>query len=366
MLHATVLAVALLGSSALQEGTGPALARIAWSVSPEEHTEVLVLATDHLGQYERFEPAWLDELLGILAEFDPQAICVETLPARAVTAMVAEGATYEAVLAQFVATAGDGGQGDRARERSGLTRRDAQERAIERLAHLDQVHEPAQRAAVHEELAELYLAADDLPSAVLQLAHAGPSPTASGPLPADVRSMLVRQRGSPGEVYSIGVALARRLGLQRLHAVDDHADKDDFLAFAARLVTELGEVPEVQAIGDAPIYQSSRASQEEARARGTLLPHYLFLNSVDYQVQDTKTQWDLFLRTRLPSGLDRSRAALWEVRNLNIASHVRRVTAHLPGGRVLVVIGASHKPFLEAYLGNCMDVRVVQLSDWVE
>ncbi len=36
-------------------------------------------------------------------------------------------------------------------------------------------------------------------------------------------------------------------------------------------------------------------------------------------------------------------------------------TAELPGRRVLVIIGAAHKPFLDAYLGRMLDVRVVGL-----
>jgi hypothetical protein len=33
---------------------------------------------------------------------------------------------------------------------------------------------------------------------------------------------------------------------------------------------------------------------------------------------------------------------------------------------VLVVIGASHKPFLESYLSRMMDIELVQLATFVE
>ena len=86
------------------------------------------------------------------------------------------------------------------------------------------------------------------------------------------------------------------------------------------------------------------------------------MNSAEHGEADVDAQWGLFLRTHLESGLDRSRLALWEVRNLNIASHVRRASAHSPGGRVLVVIGAGHKPFLDDLLGRMADVEIIEFE----
>jgi len=69
------------------------------------------------------------------------------------------------------------------------------------------------------------------------------------------------------------------------------------------------------------------------------------------------------LRTRFASGTDRSRLGLWENRNLKIAARIRAVAALHPGGRVLVFYGAAHKPFLEAYLSQMADVRLVGLQE---
>jgi pheromone shutdown protein TraB len=79
--------------------------------------------------------------------------------------------------------------------------------------------------------------------------------------------------------------------------------------------------------------------------------------------EDVSKQWHLFFRTELPSKIDRARVALWEARNLNIAGRIRAASAWHPGGRVLVVIGAAHKPFLDLYLAQMMDIQVVQLGD---
>lgn len=49
----------------------------------------------------------------------------------------------------------------------------------------------------------------------------------------------------------------------------------------------------------------------------------------------------------------------WETRNLRMASNIRDALAPRPGMRMLVIVGASHKGYLEAYLHQMHDVRVV-------
>jgi len=94
---------------------------------------------------------------------------------------------------------------------------------------------------------------------------------------------------------------------------------------------------------------------------GDALPFYRFVNSKEYGRQDADTQWGAFLRSRLSDRIDRIQLALWEVRNLRMASNIRQVASQHPGGRVLVIVGAAHKPFLESYLGLMADVRIVDL-----
>jgi hypothetical protein len=334
-----------------------ALARVDWSITEAERSEVLVLASDHLGQQAGFEPAHLEELLELLVEFAPDAIGVEVMPGRTLAMMQGADDTFAAVLEQF---AGAGlTHAVRAREELELTRGAAERRLGERLAG-------GELSGIRGELVLLALAADDVPTAVLQWRHAQLESSATDGVPQDAARYLELRSREPNEVYSLAVELALRLGLQRVTGIDDHADKDLYLGVAGQLQAELGGVEELRAIADAPLFRSSRSSLKSARRAGSLLSHYLFLNSIEYQVEDAETQWDLFLRTRLPSKLDRTRAALWDVRNLNIASNVRRLTARSPGGRTLVVIGASHKAFLDAHLAACMDVQLVPLERLVD
>jgi hypothetical protein len=42
-----------------------------------------------------------------------------------------------------------------------------------------------------------------------------------------------------------------------------------------------------------------------------------------------------------------------------MASNIREAIGSLPGNRTLVIVGVSHKWYLEAYLNQMHDVRIV-------
>ncbi|MBA7708780.1 hypothetical protein ES703_117684 [subsurface metagenome] len=153
------------------------------------------------------------------------------------------------------------------------------------------------------------------------------------------------------------------MGLDRIEYVDDHHDKEIFLEIASKLMAEIQNNSEYLSIQNDSFYKKSQQRLQDAVKKGDLLPYYIYMNSLEYGARDMELQWNLWFRTKLQSGLDRSRMALWEVRNLNISSHIRRATALHPGERLLVIIGASHKPFLETYLNQMVDIKLVQLRD---
>ena len=49
----------------------------------------------------------------------------------------------------------------------------------------------------------------------------------------------------------------------------------------------------------------------------------------------------------------------YQVRNLRMVSNIVAAGANAPGGRVLSVVGASHKPYFEAYLDLMHDIELV-------
>lgn len=67
------------------------------------------------------------------------------------------------------------------------------------------------------------------------------------------------------------------------------------------------------------------------------------------------------LRSKKMGRLGRQRVAAWEAQNLQMAVAIREATAPIAGGRALLIVGAAHKPFIEAYLRSFTDVEIVSV-----
>ena len=49
----------------------------------------------------------------------------------------------------------------------------------------------------------------------------------------------------------------------------------------------------------------------------------------------------------------------WQARNLHMVSLIMVAATNKPGGRVLSIVGASHKPYFEVYLDQMHDIEIV-------
>ncbi|HSQ79255.1 MAG TPA: DUF5694 domain-containing protein [Candidatus Bathyarchaeia archaeon] len=178
-------------------------------------------------------------------------------------------------------------------------------------------------------------------------------------MPADLAALLQAACATVNEGPVLAAPLARRLGLQALDSVDDFEDLEAYARIDSQLEKDYQGSPLLSGAPRAPIYLESDALLKKCLEKGDLRPEYEFLNSPKYAKADVDAQWGVFLRTHFPSGTDRSRLGLWENRNLKIAARIRAVAALHPGGRVLVIYGAAHKPFLDDYLSRMADVTVI-------
>jgi len=52
----------------------------------------------------------------------------------------------------------------------------------------------------------------------------------------------------------------------------------------------------------------------------------------------------------------------WEARNLRMVANVRAAFRERPGARVLVIVGASHKPWFDSLLGQMQGVDIVDVE----
>ncbi|MFZ2325210.1 MAG: DUF5694 domain-containing protein [Ignavibacteriaceae bacterium] len=181
-------------------------------------------------------------------------------------------------------------------------------------------------------------------------------------MPKPIVDELNRILAPSDEVNTIAITLAKNLGLQKLVPVDDQQDKDIYNKILPDLTKQVLDDTLYNRAANSEVYRITDEIFQKGFENKNLLPYFLYINSQEYAIKDAEAQWSIFYKLNLKSGLDRTRAALWEVRNLNIASNIRRATSLNPESKLLVIVDPSHKPFLEAYLSSLGDIKIVQLN----
>jgi len=367
LLGGALLAGGLTALSAVTErpakGLRPtdAIGRLRDMVPDSSRTKVLVLATFHLRQIkETFKPGMLDGLIDRLAVFRPDAICIESLPGPRVRELELRkeaGPLYADLLDSFAKRQRELGR--LALVSTGGTPEAASIKVQGLVARTDPPGAGTRPAADRAALALWMAAAYDPCSAALQWSYLTPEQRRDQrAAPRDLGERLDAECAEVNEDFALAARLARRLGLERLDPVDDFEDLEAYAAITPPMEKELQSHPLLAAVSKSAVYAESEALLKDCLARGDLGPVYALLNSARYGAADVEAQWGVFLRTRMASGADRIRLGLWENRNLKIAARIRAVAALHPGGRVLVVYGAAHKPFLEDELSRMADIEL--------
>lgn len=167
------------------------------------------------------------------------------------------------------------------------------------------------------------------------------------------------------EIYQVGFRLARRLGHERLYAVDvmgrNYADLADPEAYAV----EHGQAfPEAESWEErfTQLYQHD----DQLKAKQTLREHLLYLNSEER----LRIGHGHYVLSYLGLGNDEEYPATdsltgwWYNRNLRIFSNVMRVME--PGDRLLLLIGAGHVPIIRHAADASPEIDLVEVSAVLE
>ena len=329
---------------------------ISATVSDSAATTVFVLGTPHLsGVADRFEPSMVDSLIAALDAFGPDAIAIEKISGRQTAAMERWGGPWDDIVERFAGTFLY--YGHRVQEKTGWTWSEAHQRADSLLVVARSKDKLASRTRLT--LIQSLTAAYRLPSAVLQWSHLAPDAReASTSIPDTVVTALNKRLDAANEVYSIARRLAHERGHSRLYPIDHQAEKDLAIPIFRPLMKAIGDSIQ-KAMNAHPVLRRADSLENAGLKTGELLPMYRYLNRDEVGRADVSTQWESMLDVDLPNAMGRKWLALWETRNLHMVGHIRRVTAQHPGGRVLVIVGSSHKPFFDAYLRQMMGVRVI-------
>jgi hypothetical protein len=214
---------------------------------------------------------------------------------------------------------------------------------------------PAPAARRH--LAALFLAAGEAPSAVVQWRRLPEAERHAGDgVVADTLPLLERVGAKPNETYDIGVALAVRLGLERVYLVDDHtadgALPDEGKAFEDAIAAAWRIAP-------SRALARERALEQRLRTGADLLALFRFMNQPDTLRQNIRADFGAALGQASDGLFGRRYVAAWEVRNLRMVANIRAAIAARPGARVLNVVGSTHKPYYDSLFGWMPDVRVI-------
>lgn len=312
---------------------------------PRAH--VFVLATTHLNQQPKdVNPAALDRLLDRLAAWKPAIITIETEPGDECDLAARQPARYGADYCPSTADA---------TLATGLDIPDALTAVTKTLKSW-----PAQpTAAQRRHLAALFLAAAEPASAYTQWLQLATVERRSGDGLSDALvQKLARIATTNNENYLIAARLAARLGLQRVHQVDNHTgdniDIPDRKAFMAPLTA-------AWAASGAALKEQDKVTKS-LEAGSDLLPLYQFLNNPAASKNFAEANVKGPMQSMSPEGYPQMWVAGWETRNLRIVANIRETFRERPGARVLSIIGASHKPWLDSWLGMLQGVDVVDAT----
>lgn len=309
-------------------------------------TQVLVLGTTHLSRMPKtFKPESLDALLDRLAAFKPQIITIEAISGEQCDLAARHPNVYGA---DYCADT------NAAKAATGLDVPAAIAETNKTLAAWSAQPTPAQR----RRLAALFLAANERASAYVQWLQLPAAERRAGDgLDAALVAMLEQTAARNNENYQIAARLAARLGLQRVHAVDDHTG--DNIQIADAETKAFGQAVERAWKAGRSELDRAEAQEEQLAQERDLLPLYRFINRPDNLRLRADVNVGATMRATSAQHYPQIWAAGWEIRNLRMVANIRQTFRERPGVRVLSIVGSSHKPWFDAWLGQMQGVEIV-------
>jgi hypothetical protein len=331
-----VLAQAQLDLTALdRDMTGP-------------RAQVLVLGTVHLrSMLDSFNPASLDGVLDKLVKFKPEIITIETESGEECDMVARHVAKYGADYCASV---------EAARLAVGLDAPAAMAEADKMLKAWPEQATAAQR----RRLAALFLASYDTASAYVQWLQLAETERRAGDgLNEVLIAQLTQTAKRNNESYQIAARLAARLGLQRVHAVDNHTgdriDVADIKAFVR-------SIESAWASGNTGL-NVRKKREDELTLANDLLPLYRYINEPEGLRIYAEANIIPSMRAKSAEAYPQIWVAGWEIRNMRMVANIRETFRERPGARVLSVVGVSHKPWFDSWLGQMQGVDIVNVAD---
>lgn len=351
-LLVVVLVTAIFhGQAIADDSSAPEFAPGAFKLQRGQPNELMVLGTPHLSQLPKsFEPANLSGLMDRLASWQPQAIAIEALSGLQCASMRSYPERYADTIKSYCWDPAP------AKSATGLDVPAATEQVERLLAKWPASPSPAQR----RKLASLFLAAGEPASATVQWLRLPIEERKTGdgldqPLVAILNTLPMKRN----EDFLIAAALAARSGHERVFPMDDHTS-------SASIADEKAYGDAIMKAWDNKYTAEHKRMSDDLQSRlntpADVLAMYRAFNAAGLAEQTFRGDFGAALEEPSPQHFGRSYVAYWETRNLRMASNIREVMGVQPGIRVLVIVGASHKGYLEAYLNQMHDLRLISTN----
>jgi len=310
--------------------------------------QVLVLGSAHLAQVTPQLPdASLETVIDRLVAFRPDIIAIENLPGESCDTAARHPTTYDAQeFSTYCLNL------EVARRSTGLDVPAALAEMNQLLKQWPTNPNPAQR----RRLAAVAMAAGEDATAALQWRQLPPSEQREGDgVDAALAAQLKALGARKGEVTKVALPVAQRLSLARLHAMDDHSGDNVAVSDGAAY----GRA--IQTAWDGAKAQISTVRDREAQLLRAQDAMGLYRHMNDPAALRVALASDFGAAAAEPSPEKYGRIYVggWETRNLRMAANIRATFRERPDARVLVIVGASHKPLLEQLLGMLEGVEIV-------
>jgi hypothetical protein len=305
---------------------------------------VLVLGSVHLsGMPETFKAESLNPVLDRLAAFKPDVITIESMSGEECDLAARHPAVYGLDFCPNT---------DVAKAATGLDVPAAIAAVKSLLDTWPAQPTPNQRRL----LASRLLAANDRASALVQWWQLPVAERRTGDgLNDELVAMLQKLATRNNESYQIGAQLAARLGLQRVYAVDNHTGDN------VRVADEAAFGKALQAAWDTGKAELAAAEkrQDALTSNHDMLGLYRDINRPANLAMLADLNAGTAMRSTSKESYPQMWVGGWEIRNLRMVANIRETFRERSGARVLSIVGVSHKPWFDSWLGQLQGVEIV-------
>jgi len=312
-------------------------------------TQILVLGSPHLSTFKDFDTRLLEPLLDRLAGYHPDIITIEGLSGQDCEILRRYPSLYADTWQDYCWPTSE------VEKETGLS----VDGALATINKTLRAWTDRPSAAQRRKLASLFLAANDRQSAYVQWLRLPVAERHEGDgLTNALVRILEHQDKALNENTAVAAVLAARVGLERVYSIDDHsADSvqggtSDPKAFGAA-------IQKIWEAKPSSVQIEGETRQARVGLPGGLIELYRFHNRARTQKETIATDMGAAAMQSTPELYGRQYLAWWETRNLRMVANIRATAANKPGARVLSIVGATHKAYVEAYLDMMQDVRIV-------